>query len=98
MTDFTLPGAERSYAYVQKPFSLQGWFDAFKRGETFVTNGPMLEFTVNGRGMGAELRLKSGDKLIINASALINPDIDSLERLELVEQGEVVKSVIAGNS
>jgi len=91
----TLPGAERSYVYVPNPFSLQGWFDALKRGETFVTNGPMLEFTVNGKGMGSELRLKSGDKLIINAVASINPDIDSLESLELIEQGEVVKKVSA---
>jgi len=98
MSDFTLPGAERSYVHVPKPFALQGWFDGLKRGETFVTNGPMLEFTVNGKGMGSELRLKSGDKLIINATASINPDIDSLKSLELIEQGEVVKTVNAGNA
>ena len=83
MTDATLPGAERNYVHVKGPFSLQGWFDAFKQGETFVTNGPMLEFTVNGKGMGSDVRLKSGDKLTINAAASINPDIDSLESLEL---------------
>ena len=33
-----------------------GWFDALKRGETFVTNGPMLELSVNGKGMGSELQ------------------------------------------
>jgi hypothetical protein len=65
---------------------LQGWFDALKRGETFVTNGPMLEFTVNGKRMGSELRLKAGDKLTINATASINPDIDFLDSLELIEQ------------
>lgn len=93
MTDGTLPGAERSYVYVPKPFSLRGWFDALKRGETFVTNGPMLEVTVNGKGMGAELRLKTGEKLLIEASASINPDIDVLESVELIEHGEVVKTV-----
>jgi hypothetical protein len=77
------------------PFSLQGWFEAFKRGEHFVTNGPMLELAVNGQGMGSELRLKPGDKLVVNAAASINPDIDSLESLELIEQGEVVKTVTA---
>jgi hypothetical protein len=71
------------------------WFDAFKRGETFVTNGPMLQFTVNGHGPGSEIRLKSGDKLIIDAQASINPDIDSLKSVELIEQGEVVKTVTA---
>lgn len=98
MWDLTLPGAGRSYVHVRSPFSLQGWFDAFKRGETFVTNGPMLEFTVNGHSMGSEIRLKSGDKLIINAAASINPDIDSLKSLELIEQGEVVKTVTTKNS
>lgn len=93
MTDGTLPGAERTYVYVPKPFSLRGWFDALKRGEAFVTNGPMLELSVNGKRMGSELRLKTGEKLIIDATASINPDIDFLESLELIEQGEVVKSV-----
>lgn len=98
MLDYALPGAERVYAHVPKPFSLQGWFDALKRGATFVTNGPLLEFTVNGQGMGSELRLQSGEPLSIDASASLNPDIDDLESLELIEQGEVVKSVKAANS
>jgi hypothetical protein len=95
MYDFTLPGAERSYVHVPKPFSLQGWFDALKAGNTFVTNGPMLEFLVNGQGMGSEIRLKSGDKLTIDAVASINPDVDSLDSLELIEQGEVIKTAKA---
>jgi len=98
MWDYTLPGAERSYVHVPTPFTLQTWFDGLKRGRTFVTNGPMLEFTVNGQGMGSELRLKSGDKLTIEASASINPDIDVLSGLDLIEQGEVVKSVTAQSS
>lgn len=97
MWDSTLPGAERSYVKVPKPFTLQAWFDGLKRGETFVTNGPMLEFTVNGKPMGSELSVKSGDKLTIKATASINPDIDYLDTLELVEHGEVIKAVKAKN-
>jgi hypothetical protein len=95
MWDFTLPGAERSYVHVEKPFTLQGWFDGLKRGKTFVTNGPMLEFTLNGQPMGSELKLKSGDRVVIEASASINPDIDYLGSLELIEQGDVIKTVKA---
>ena len=95
MWDFTLPGAERSYVRVEKDFTLQAWFDGLKRGETFVTNGPMLEFRINGKSMGSELQLKSGDKITIEASASINPDIDYLDSLELIEQGEVIKTVKA---
>jgi hypothetical protein len=71
----------------------QGWFDGLKQGRTFVTNGPMLEFSVNGREMGSELHLKKGDKITISAAAALNPDIDRLRRLELVEQGSVIKTV-----
>jgi len=97
MWDDGLPGAERSYVRVSKPFTLQGWFDGLKRGETFVTNGPMLELAVNGKGMGSELQLQSGDQLTIDATAAINPDIDALDSLELIEQGNVIKTVKAKN-
>jgi hypothetical protein len=93
----TLPGAERNYVYVPTPFSLDGWFDAFRHGKTFVTNGPMLTFAINGKGIGSELRLKSGMKLTIEATASINPDIDALDSIELIEQGVVVKTVKAKN-
>jgi hypothetical protein len=95
MWDFTLPGAERSYVHVDEPFTLQAWFDGLKRGETFVTNGPMLEFTVNGNPMGSVLQLKAGDNITIQASASINPDIDYLDSMELIEQGEVIQTVKA---
>jgi hypothetical protein len=88
-------GAERSYVRVRGPLTRQAWFEGWKRGEVFVSNGPILEFSVNGKGMGSELRLRSGEKLTINAKATINPDIDTLDRLELIEHGEVVKSVQA---
>jgi len=89
-----LPGSVRSYVRIEGPFSAQAWFDGLKRGETFVTNGPLLDFSVNGQKMGAVLKLKSGEPVSIKAHAFINPDVDCLERLELIEQGEVVKSEI----
>jgi len=88
-----VPGAVRSYVRVRGAFTSQAWFDGLKRGETFVTNGPILEFNINGREMGSKLELKSGDKLEIRAKASINPDVDLLHRLELIEQGDVVKAV-----
>jgi hypothetical protein len=55
-----------------------------------VTNGPFLELTVNGKGMGEELRVPRGAVLEIAAATELNPDIDSLDRLELVALGEVL--------
>jgi hypothetical protein len=85
----TLPGVERTYVKVDGPFSIDGWFAGVKRGHVYVTNGPFLEFTVNGRPMGEEIRVARGTKLDIDALATLNPDIDRLDRLELVKGGDV---------
>lgn len=95
-TDFPyvdIPGAVRCYVRTNQPFTARGWLEGLRRGEDFVTNGPMLEFTLNGQGMGSELHLKSREPLKLQARATLNPDIDRLDRLELIEQGEVIKSV-----
>jgi len=88
-----VPGAVRNYVHLEKRFTPQAWLDGLKAGRTFVTNGPILEFTVNGRSMGSELHMKSGEALVIGGKARINPDIDRLDRLELIEQGDIVKAV-----
>jgi hypothetical protein len=85
----TLPGVERTYVKVEGEFTPQSWFAAFRRGHAYVTNGPFLEFTINGRQMGEELRVPRGTPLQIAASAQLNPDVDLLDRLELVVLGDV---------
>ena len=89
------PGSVRNYVKVEGEFSTPAWFDALGRGHTFVTNGPMLELSVNGQPMGSALDVKRGQPMRVLASARINPDIDHLDRLELVIHGDVVKSVSA---
>jgi hypothetical protein len=83
------PGIVRNFTKLDGPLNLDAWFDAYRQGHTYVTNGPFLELTVNGRGMGEELRVKKGTKLEIVAATQLNPDVDSLDRLELVVLGEV---------
>lgn len=85
-----LPGAVRNYVKVTSPFTAQAWFDGLQQGRVFVTSGPMLEFSINGQSMGAELHVSSGERLLIKAQASMNPDVDALSTLELIEQGEVL--------
>jgi hypothetical protein len=86
------PGVVRNYVKVDGPLNLDAWFASFNAGHTFVTNGPLLGFTVNGRGMGEELRVKRGTKLKIVADAQLNPDVDKLDRMELVVLGDVAQT------
>ena len=92
----TLPGVERTYVKVDGAFSADRWFAAFGEGRVYVSNGPLLELTVNGQEMGAEVRVERGTRLEIVAEARLNPDIDELARLELIVLGDVAAEAEAG--
>ena len=94
----TLPGVERTYVRLDGPFSADAWFAAFRAGRAYVSNGPFLELSVNGRQMGEELRVARGAPLAIEASARLNPELDRLERLELVVLGDVAATETAGGT
>ncbi len=55
-------GTVRTYAHLKpdEPFTYGAWMDAVRRGETFVTYGPLLEFAVNGRPPGSRIVLGTG--------------------------------------
>jgi hypothetical protein len=45
--------------------TFEAWLESVKSGRTFVTNGPMLEFRVDGKGMGEEVDLKNPGRLVV---------------------------------
>lgn len=84
-----LPGNGRVYAQIDGPFSYQGWAAAVRAGRTFVTNGPMLEFTAGGLRPGDTLRLDAPGEVAVQARASwLRP----LERAELIFNGDVIAS------
>ena len=85
-----LPGAVRQYVKIEGPPTPEAWFEAFEAGRTYVTNGPFLELSVGGRSMGQELEVDAGTRVEVIAEARLSPDVDRLDRLELVVLGEVV--------
>jgi hypothetical protein len=83
-------GTSRVYVYTGNPFSPDAWFAALREGHTFVTNGPMLELTVDGQIPGTEIHSRVGDRLRIKAAAHGNLVLPG--HLEIVEQGDVIRS------
>jgi hypothetical protein len=55
-----LPGVVREYAKVDGPFNLYAWFESYGAGHEYVSNGPFLEFSVNGHQMGDEVHVARG--------------------------------------
>jgi len=85
-----LPGVVRDYVKVDGSYDPDAWYASFRAGHVYVTNGPFLEFTVNGHSMGDEVHVPRGARLDVVAQAQLNPDVDKLDRLELVVLGDVV--------
>src|SRR3989442_13356112 len=47
----------RTYAYTGQNLTGASWIEAIRAGRTFFTNGPLLEFKVNGRLPGDTVQL-----------------------------------------
>jgi hypothetical protein len=63
-------GEVRTYVHTGDKFDVDTWFRRFKAGNTFVSNGPALEFTVDGALPGSELTRLPGTRVKIRARAL----------------------------
>ena len=88
-------GEVRVYAYIRdQMLSADQWFEAMEAGRTFVTNGPMLEFSVNGALPGDEIELtKESSEVSIKARSWGHPNRLTPTRLEIIRHGEVIRSV-----
>jgi hypothetical protein len=83
-------GSERVYVHVPGEFSAKAWFDAWPKGRSFVSNGPVLTFDVNGDQEKGQFEVRHGDSLVINALARVNPDLDEIQKIDLIVHGEVI--------
>ena len=88
-------GAARMYAHLGGPLTWAGWVEAVKRGRTFVTNGPLIQLTVNGEMPGADVRLpEQGGSVEITARL---ESAFPVEKLELLFNGNVIRSFEVGD-
>src|SRR5262245_26900966 len=89
MTTFVTVGANRVYGRIAGDFTYQSWIDTLKQGRTFVTNNPLLTFTVNGRESGSTLSLASGKDKILQIHARAESQLP-YDRLEIICNGQVI--------
>jgi hypothetical protein len=86
-------GEVRAYAYLgKKKFSADAWLDAFKRGRTFTTSGPMLDLRVDNAMPGDEIRVKRDRKLRVRARAWGDSTRMGKIKLEIVRHGDVIRT------
>ncbi len=86
-----LVGSLRTYVFTgDRGLNLGAWLEGLRGGRAFVSSGPLIDFTVNGKGPGETVHLETNESEV-NIEAWVR-SITPLERLELVSNGQVVGS------
>ena len=90
------PGLVRTFVNSGATLDGSRWLLGLKAGRTFVTNAPLLEFTLNGQGIGDEIRLSAGSHRL-SARVALRSNV-SIDHLEIIGNGKVVATIpLAGN-
>jgi hypothetical protein len=62
-------GSNRVYAQAKAPGDFAAWLAGIKAGTGFVTNGPLIEFDVDGHGSGEEVQFTGAKTVKMRAAA-----------------------------
>jgi hypothetical protein len=92
-TGCTQIGDARFYTYTGAEFSFQRWLEAVKAGHTFVSTGPILELSVNGKIPGDSIDVERGATIRISAKAYGHESQIPLSELAIVGHGQTLKRV-----
>nr|MBA3260767.1 CehA/McbA family metallohydrolase [Gemmatimonadales bacterium] len=84
-------GMNRVFVRSGAPLEHRRWLAALKAGRSFATNGPLLELSVEGRGLGDQVALPDGGGEVTARVRLRS--IVPVDHLELVRNGEVVRTI-----
>lgn len=84
------PGTPRFYARVNGSLTPESWLAAVRAGRTFVTNGPVISLSVDGRGMGEELVVNEPTDVLLKATVRFDPESDHVRAVDVVRDSEVV--------
>ena len=86
-------GFGRVYVHMPDGFSYQGWIEGLNRGRSFVTTGPMLEVTFDGKGAGQTFTVgkdvESHRLKLVGLASSLRP----LDRIEIIVNGRVARTV-----
>jgi hypothetical protein len=85
-------GLNRVYAWVPGwPLNIELWFDALKKGRTFETNGPLLEFSLGRKRIGDELQFDAPEQSVAFTAKLRS--IVPVDHLEIVCNGRIIQTL-----
>lgn len=93
MLNVQVVGSVKTYAKVEGSLTYDRWLEALAAGRTFVSTGPVVELTVNGAPIGSALEASPGETIAIQAEVHSPFSEYPIEKLEIVQGGEVIALV-----
>ncbi len=96
-TDYAAPirgqvGFDRVYVWTPGwPAPIESFLDGLKRGRTFATNGPLIEFKLGGEMVGGELKFDAPQSAVPFTAKLRS--IVPVDHLEIVCNGKVMQTL-----
>ncbi len=92
------PGTPRTYTFAPGRFSLEKVTRATAAGHTFVTSGPLLVATIDGKPPGSVFRSGNKQHLLVVEGWASGSSFGGLDRLELLRNGQPYKTILLSNS
>lgn len=88
------------FVKVEGKLSAQAWIDGLRAGHAYVSNGPLVDFTVDGALPGDVVSKAAAGPVEVKVRARVNERLDTLKEIQLVVNGDVVvrKSAAAGEA
>jgi hypothetical protein len=83
-------GYDRMYIHLSGELSYENWWQGFKAGRVFVSNGPLLRCRANGRLPGHVFESETGSALELSLEATLDSR-DPVESVEIVQNGHVIR-------
>jgi len=86
-TDWFIYDFSRVYALVRGEPTVANWLKSLASGRTFITNGPLLELTVDGHAIGDIVALHQPQTVRVEAHAVGRVDF---KQIELIQNGTAI--------
>jgi Tol biopolymer transport system component len=86
-----MPGGAREYVESGPDMNWDRWLARLRQGREFVTNGPLLTFSVNGEPMGSVIKVADGETYTARLAAEITSRVP-VRQVEFIQNGKVIES------
>ena len=80
----------RTYVHLGEDTSMQAWTDGLVAGKSFMTTGPMVNFTIDGASPGDTLQRDETTETV-TVKLTVRSEVAAIETIDFIANGQVVK-------